>query len=90
LWTTYRITPLWRVGSGLNYRGEQNPDGARTKIAAAFTTVDAMAEYTLNDANVIKFNVSNLTNKLYADSLYRGFYAPGAPRRVELSWKSMF
>jgi catecholate siderophore receptor len=90
LWTTYRIAPLWRVGSGLNYRGEQNPDGARTKTAAAFTTVDAMAEYTLNDANVLKFNVSNLTNKLYADSLYRGFYAPGAPRRMELSWKSMF
>jgi catecholate siderophore receptor len=90
LWTTYRITALWRVGSGLNYRGEQNPDGARTKLAAAFTTVDAMAEYTLNDANALKFNVSNLTNKLYADSLYRGFYAPGAPRRVELSWKSMF
>lgn len=90
LWTTYIITPLWRVGSGLNYRAEQQPDGARTKTAAAFTTVDAMAEYTLNDANVFKFNVSNLTNKLYADSLYRGFYAPGAPRRVELSWKSMF
>jgi catecholate siderophore receptor len=90
LWTTYRITALWRVGSGLNYRGEQNPEGARTKVAAAFTTVDAMAEYTLNDANVLKFNVSNLTNKLYADSLYRGFYAPGAPRRMELSWKSMF
>ena len=90
LWTTFRINPLWRLGSGLNYRGEQNPDGARTKTAAAFTTVDAMAEYTLNDANVLKFNISNLTNKLYADSLYRGFYAPGAPRRIELSWKSMF
>ena len=90
LWTTFRINPLWRLGSGLNYRGEQNPDGARTKTAAAFTTVDAMAECTLNDANVLKFNISNLTNKLYADSLYRGFYAPGAPRRVELSWKSMF
>jgi catecholate siderophore receptor len=90
LWTTYRITPLWRVGSGLNYRGQQNPEGARTKVAAAFTTVDAMAEYTVNDANVLKLNVSNLTNKLYADSLYRGFYVPGAPRRVELSWKSMF
>jgi catecholate siderophore receptor len=90
LWTTYRINPLWRLGSGLNYRGEQNPDGARTKTAAAFTTVDAMAEYTLNDANVLKFNISNLSNKLYADSLYRGFYAPGAARRIELSWKSMF
>lgn len=90
LWSTYRFNTTWRLGGGLNYRGEQNPDGARTKTAAAFTTVDAMAEYTLNDANVLKFNISNLTNKLYADSLYRGFYAPGAPRRIELSWKSMF
>jgi catecholate siderophore receptor len=90
LWSTYRINTTWRVGGGLNYRGDQNPDGARNGYAQAFTTLDTMAEYTLNDANVIKFNVSNLTNKLYADSLYRGFYAPGAPRRVELSWKSMF
>ncbi len=90
LWSTYRINTTWRVGGGLNYRGEQNPDGARTKVAAAFTTVDAMAEYAINDANLLKFNVSNLTNKLYADTLYRGFYGPGAPRRVELSWKSMF
>jgi catecholate siderophore receptor len=90
LWSTYRINSAWRVGGGLNYRGKQNPDGARTKVAAAFTTVDAMAEYALNDANLLKFNVSNLTNKLYADTLYRGFYGPGAPRRVELSWKSMF
>ena len=90
MWSTYRINSAWRVGGGLNYRGEQNPDGARTKVAAAFTTVDAMAEYALNDANLLKFNVSNLTNKLYADTLYRGFYGPGAPRRVELSWKSMF
>jgi catecholate siderophore receptor len=90
LWNTYRINSVWRLGGGLNYRGEQNPEGARTKVAAAFTTVDAMAEYALNDANLLKFNVSNLTNKLYADTLYRGFYGPGAPRRMELSWKSMF
>ncbi len=90
LWSTYRFNSAWRVGGGLNYRGEQNPDGARTKVAAAFTTIDAMAEYALNDANLLKFNVSNLTNKLYPDTLYRGFYGPGAPRRVELSWKSMF
>ena len=90
LWSTYRFNTTWRVGGGLNYRGEQNPEGARTKTAAAFTTTDVMAEYALDDANVLKFNVSNLTNKLYADTLYRGFYGPGAPRRMELSWKSMF
>ena len=90
LWSTYRFHPQWRVGAGLNYRGQQNPEGARNIAAAAFTTVDAMAEYQLSEKNVLKLNVSNLTNKLYADTLYRGFYAPGAPRIVQLSLKSMF
>lgn len=90
LWTTYRLTPQWRVGAGLNYRGQQNPEGARNIVAAAFTTMDAMAEYQLSEKHVIKLNVSNLTNKLYADTLYRGFYAPGAPRIVQLSLKSSF
>ena len=40
-----------------------------------------MAEYTFNERWSAKLNISNLTDKLYADALYRGFYAPGAPRR---------
>lgn len=90
LWTTYRLHAQWRVGAGLNYRGEQNPEGARHITAPAFTTVDAMAEYVMNDRATLKLNVTNLTDKLYADSLYRGFYIPGAPRRVELSLKTLF
>ena len=58
--------------------------------APGFATVDAMAEYTINDVWSAKLNVANLADKLYADSLYRGFYAPGAPRRVELSVKALF
>ena len=49
-----------------------------------------MAEYLVNEQWSLKLNVTNLTDKLYADSLYRGFYAPGAPRRVELTVKTMF
>lgn len=90
LWTTYRILPKLRVGGGLNWRGAQNPDGARNIVAPSFQTVDAMAEYTVSEAWSLKLNVTNLTDKLYADSLYRGFYAPGAPRRVELTVKTMF
>jgi len=52
--------------------------------------VDAMAEYTFNETWSAKFNVTNLTDKLYADALYRGFYVPGAPRRVQLTVKAMF
>ena len=59
-------------------------------LADSFTTVDAMVEYTLNDKASLKLNVTNLSNKLYADSLYRGFYAPGAPRAVQLTLKTLF
>lgn len=90
LWTTYRITPNIRVGGGLNYRGEQNPEGQRTLVAQSFTTLDAMVEYTVSDSTTVKLNITNLTDELYADSLYRGFYAPGAPRSVQVSLKTLF
>jgi catecholate siderophore receptor len=90
LWTTYRVLPRLRVGGGLNYRSEQNPEGARHVTAPGFVTVDAMAEYTINDIWSARLNVTNLADKVYADTLYRGFYGPGAPRRVELTMKAMF
>lgn len=90
LWTTYRVTPSIRVGGGLNYRSEQNPEGQRTLVAQSFTTLDAMVEYTVSDSTTVKLNITNLTDALYADSLYRGFYAPGAARSVQLSLKTLF
>ena len=90
LWTTYRVAPQWRLGAGLNYRGEQNPEGNRAVTAKAFTTVDAMAEYTVDANQTLKLNVTNLTDELYADALYRGFYVPGAARQVQLSYKVLF
>lgn len=90
LWTTYAVTPQLRIGGGLNYRGEQAPDGARQLVAKSFITVDAMVEYSFDEKTSLKLNVTNLSDKLYADSLYRGFYSPGAPRAVQLTLKSRF
>jgi catecholate siderophore receptor len=90
LWTTYRVTPKLRAGAGLNYRSEQNPEGARHVTAPAFTTIDAMVEYAWSSNLSVKLNASNLGDKLYADALYRGFYTPGAPRSVQLSVKANF
>lgn len=90
LWTSYRVASDWRVGFGLNHRGEQNPEGNRSARAKAFTTADAMVEYTISDTASLKLNVSNLTNALYADTLYRGFYTPGAPRTAQLTLKTVF
>ena len=90
LWSTYRVTPVWRIGLGLNYRSSQNPEGNRDVTAPAFTTADAMVEYTVSENTTLKLNVTNLSNKLYADALYRGFYVPGAARAVQLSLKTSF
>ena len=90
LWTTYVVAPQWRLGVGVNYRGEQNPDGQRSVTAGSFAVMDAMVEYTVNDKTSLKLNVTNLTNKLYADTLYRGFYAPGAARTAQLTLKTRF
>lgn len=90
LWSTYVVAPMWRVGAGLNYRGKQTPLINSTISTQAFSTVDAMVERTLSDSTVLKLNVSNLSNKLYIDQVYSSFYVPGAPRRVELSLKTLF
>jgi catecholate siderophore receptor len=45
-----------------------------------------MAEYQLvREQLTLKLNVSNVTNKLYADALYSGHYVPGAGRLVQLT-----
>ena len=55
-----------------------------------FVTADLMAEYTLGDRYSIKANLSNLTNKLYAESLYRGHYIPGAGRQLQVALTARF
>lgn len=90
LWTTYMVMPKLRIGGGLNYRGKQNPEGSRNVQADSFVTFDAMAEYTITETTTLKLNVTNLTDELYADSLYRGFYVPGAARTVQLTLKKLF
>lgn len=90
VWSTYLVMPKLRLGAGLTYRSSQTPATHRERVADSFVVADAMAEYTFSDMWSARLNVSNLTNKLYADSLYTGFYGPGAPRRVQLTVKANF
>ena len=43
-----------------------------------------MAEYSVGDLSY-KLNLSNLSNQLYADMLYRGHYIPGKGRAAQLT-----
>ena len=91
VWTTYQLTPRWRVGGGLNARSSQTPNRNPGWKAPAYVTADLMAEYVLiPDRFTLKANVTNVTDKLYADSLYSGHYIPGAGRLIQLTGSYKF
>jgi catecholate siderophore receptor len=84
IWSTLQLSRAWRVGGGLNLRGRQTPTRAEFEVPA-FVTGDLMAEWTQNTKLSWKLNLSNLSNKLYADQLYPGHYVPGAGRLLQLT-----
>ena len=83
VWTTYQLTPSWRIGGGLNARSGMKPLQS-TINAPHWVTADLMAEYKM-DKLAFKLNITNITDKLYADMLYRGHYIAGTPRTVMLT-----
>ncbi|HEV6965162.1 TonB-dependent siderophore receptor [Roseateles sp.] len=86
LWTTYKLNPQWRVGGGFNARSGQQPNRNPGFYAPKFVVANLMAEYTvLEDELLFRLNVDNVTNKLYADTLYTGHYVPGKGRIVALT-----
>ncbi len=92
IWTTYQLTPQWRVGGGLNFRSKQAPADvtAPSWEAPGFMTADLMAEYTISEQFSVKANLSNITDKLYGESLYRGHYVPGAGRQLQVAVTARF
>lgn len=83
VWSTYQFTPKLRLGAGLNLRGTMTPQQSSVR-APGWATADLMAEY---DAGAAKFrlNLNNVTDKTYADALYRGHYIPGKPRQLQFT-----
>lgn len=99
LWTTYRIDANWRIGGGVEAKGDRQAfvpsssaalptlNGAyHPNTAPAFHRVDALLSYDQPKWGV-KLNVKNLFNKLYYDAVYDngGFTVPGIRRTVILT-----
>lgn len=87
IWTTYQLTPAWRIGGGVNARSSDRPVGQAANsaiVAPKFVTADLMAEYAQHDLSY-KLSLTNVTDEHYADFLYRGHYIPGKGRAVQLT-----
>lgn len=89
VWNSYQISKLLRVGAGLNFRSKMAPAdlaAAGAFHAPGYVTGDLMAEFAFAPERFsVKANLSNVTNKLYADSLYRGHYVAGAGRLLQVT-----
>lgn len=90
VWSTYLINRQWRVGGGLNFRSEQTPNRNPGWTVPGYVTVDAMAEYKFDERNLLKANITNLGDLLYADALYSGHYVPGAGRTLMVTFTTKF
>lgn len=86
VWSTYQLNPRLRLGAGLNMRSSQTPNRNPGWSAKGYLTGDLMAEYVVVPEQLdFKLNLTNVSNKRYADSLYAGHYVPGAGRLLQLS-----
>jgi catecholate siderophore receptor len=106
LWTTYKLGGGWKVGGGLEAKGERlgyNPSGAgaiptlpgstefHPNTAPAYTRWDALVAYEQKDWTV-RLNIQNLFDEEYFDSLYDNgsFTVPGQGQRFIVTTEYKF
>ncbi|WP_244898413.1 TonB-dependent receptor [Rhodoferax saidenbachensis] len=90
VWTTYQFTPELRLGTGVNFRSEQAPATNPGFMVPGFATLDLMGEYKFSERYVLKVNVTNALDKLYADALYTNTYVPGSARNIQATMNIKF
>ncbi|GCL65757.1 TonB-dependent receptor [Pseudaquabacterium pictum] len=89
LWASYQLTPKWRVAGGIRGASENRPliggtaAASKTARAPGYVAYDAMLEYTISEDAYLQLNAVNLTDKVYGDQLYPGFYTPGEARSLK-------
>lgn len=99
LWSTYKLDDHWKLGGGVEAKGDRqafNPSSSAAaptlngsyhpNTAPAYARVDAMATYEQTRWS-LKLNVKNVFDKLYYDGLYDNgsFTVPGVRRTFILT-----
>jgi catecholate siderophore receptor len=104
LWSTYKLTNRWKIGGGIEAKGERevvNPSGTgavptlngvyQPNTAPAYVRWDAMVAYE-QERWAIRFNVKNLLDTVYYDAVYDngGFAVPSQRRTAILTAEYKF
>ena len=79
-----------KVGVSANWKSAAYHSIAPDVVQRSYTIFNLMSSYAINKKTDLSFNVNNVTNKKYLNSLYkRGFAINGAPRSfgVSLAYK---
>ncbi|MCH1919588.1 TonB-dependent siderophore receptor [Shewanella sp. A3A] len=99
LFTTYQfqeVLPELTVGGGINWQSDAFSASSATRIEqGAYSLVNLMARYDINDSMDIQVNVENLFDKKYyaymsAADLTNSIYNYGTPRNFTVSFKYRF
>ncbi len=101
LWSTYKVTPQFKLGGGIEFKGKRtvySPQVANANsvftgtaftpnTAPRYTRFDMMAAYEFSKKITLRANIKNLTNKVYYDALYDngGFAIPSNRRSATIS-----
>ena len=87
LWTSFDVTPAFRIGGGVQYNGKRRSDiptsltsGNFVITVPSYTVFDAFAEYRLTANVKLRANVYNIGNRYYFQSLGSGQSIPGPGR----------
>ncbi len=99
LWTTYKFPHGWKIGAGIEGKGDRAVygypnDGATTfepNVAPSYIRYDAMIAY-VQKHYAVQLNVKNLFDKTYYESAYinGGFAVPGTGRTAQLTFDYKF
>ena len=104
VWTTYQLTRRWKIGGGMEAKGDReatNPSGTgavpmlngvyNPNTAPAYVRWDAMAAYQ-GESWTFRFNIKNLFDTVYYDSVYDngGFTVPGTRRTFTVTAEYKF
>jgi catecholate siderophore receptor len=89
LWTTYQLTPHWKIGGGVEAIGKRQANDNNSNSVDAYTRWDAIVSYEVKHYGV-RLNVFNLFDEEYYEGVYRGHAVPGTTRAAQLTTEFKF